>query len=107
MPIRLGAFERPTRLKKEEATATNNYAKFVADPFEIGYAHTIGNSMRRVLLSSLEGAAITSIKIDGADHEFATVDGVVEDVAEIILNLKQINLKMADEAEEKRIYIKK
>lgn len=94
MPTRLGAFERPNRLKKEEGTATETYAKFVAEPFEIGYAHTIGNSMRRVLLSSLEGAAITSLKVDGAQHEFATVEDVVEDMAEIIINLKQVKFKI-------------
>ena len=83
----------PKRLTKEDSTATETYAKFVADPFETGYGHTIGNSLRRVLLSSLEGAAITSIKIDGAMHEFATVDGVVEDVTDIVLNLKKILFK--------------
>ena len=83
----------PKRLTKEESTATETYAKFVAEPFETGYGHTIGNSIRRVLLSSLEGAAITSIKLDGAMHEFATVDGVVEDVTDIVLNLKKILLK--------------
>ncbi len=80
----------PKRLIKEEATATETYAKFIAEPFETGYGHTIGNSLRRVLLSSLEGAAITSIKIDGAMHEFTTIEGVVEDVTDIILNLKKI-----------------
>ena len=83
----------PKRLTKEDSTATETYAKFVADPFETGYGHTIGNSLRRVLLSSLEGAAITSIKIDGAQHEFATVEGVVEDVTDIVLNLKKILFK--------------
>ena len=83
----------PKRLTKEESTATETYARFVAEPFETGYGHTIGNSIRRVLLSSLEGAAITSIKIDGAMHEFTTVDGVVEDVTDIILNLKKILFK--------------
>ncbi len=83
----------PKRLTKEESTATETYAKFVAEPFETGYGHTIGNSLRRVLLSSLEGAAITSIKIDGAMHEFTTVDGVVEDVTDIVLNLKKILFK--------------
>jgi len=82
----------PKRLTKDESTATEIYAKFIADPFETGYGHTIGNSIRRVLLSSLEGAAITSIKIDGAMHEFAAVEGVVEDVTDIILNLKQVKL---------------
>ncbi|MFO1476169.1 MAG: DNA-directed RNA polymerase subunit alpha [Verrucomicrobiota bacterium] len=90
MPVRLGRFEMPKRLSKDEATATPVYAKFIAEPFETGYGHTIGNSLRRVLLSSLEGAAITSIKIDGAMHEFATVEGVVEDVTEIVLNLKKV-----------------
>ena len=80
----------PKRLSKEETTATDVYAKFIAEPFETGYGHTIGNSIRRVLLSSLEGAAITSVKIDGAMHEFTTVDGAVEDVTDIVLNLKQV-----------------
>ena len=83
----------PKRLTKEESTATDTYAKFIAEPFETGYGHTIGNSLRRVLLSSLEGAAITSIKIDGAMHEFATVEGVAEDVTDIVLNLKKIKFK--------------
>ena len=93
MPVRLGRFEMPKRLQKEESTATPTYAKFVADPFETGYGHTIGNSLRRVLLSSLEGAAITSLKVDGAMHEFATIDGVVEDVTDIVLNLKKVKFK--------------
>ena len=93
MPVRLGRFEMPKRLTKEESTATETYAKFIAEPFETGYGHTIGNSLRRVLLSSLEGAAITSIKVDGAMHEFATIDGIVEDVTDIVLNLKKILFK--------------
>src|ERR671930_1977319 len=93
MPVRLGRFEMPKRLTKDESTATDTFAKFVAEPFETGYGHTIGNSLRRVLLSSLEGAAITSIKVDGAMHEFTTIEGVVEDVTEIVLNLKKIKFK--------------
>src|ERR1043165_8128005 len=93
MPVRLGRFEMPKRLTKEDATATETYAKFVAEPFETGYGHTVGNSLRRVLLSSLEGAAIASIKVDGAMHEFATIEGVVEDVTDIVLNLKKILFK--------------
>src|SRR5438094_9062840 len=93
MPVRLGRFEMPKRLTKEDSTATETYAKFIAEPFETGYGHTIGNSLRRVLLSSLEGAAITSVKIDGAMHEFTTIDGVVEDVTDIVLNLKKIKFK--------------
>lgn len=83
----------PKRLAKDESTATDTYAKFVAEPFETGFGHTVGNSLRRVLLSSLEGAAITSVKIDGAMHEFTTVEGVVEDVTDIVLNLKRIKFK--------------
>ncbi len=94
MPVRLGRFEMPKRLTKDESSSTDTYAKFIAEPFETGYGHTIGNSLRRVLLSSLEGAAITSIKIDGAMHEFATVDGVVEDVTDIVLNLKKVLFRM-------------
>src|SRR3954466_11043993 len=93
MPVRLGRFEMPKRLVKDDTSATETYAKFVAEPFETGYGHTVGSSLRRVLLSSLEGAAITSIKVDGAMHEFATIDGVVEDVTDIVLNLKKILFK--------------
>jgi DNA-directed RNA polymerase subunit alpha len=95
MPVRLGRFEMPKRLQKEDATATETYTKFIADPFETGYGHTIGNSLRRVLLSSLEGAAITSLKVNDSAtmHEFATIDGVVEDVTDIVLNLKKIKFK--------------
>ena len=77
MPIRLGHFEKPDKLTKSD-DSDNKYARYAAEPFETGFGHTIGNSLRRVLLSSLEGAAITSVKIEGADHEFATVEGVVE-----------------------------
>jgi DNA-directed RNA polymerase subunit alpha len=93
MPVRLGRFEMPKRLTKDEASANETFAKFFAEPFETGYGHTVGNSLRRVLLSSLEGAAITSIKIDGAMHEFTTIEGVVEDVTDIVLNLKKIKFK--------------
>ncbi len=93
MPIRLSRFEMPKRVVKDEETATDTYTRFVAEPFEIGYGRTVGNSLRRVLLSSLEGAAITSIKIEGADHEFCSIPGVVEDVTDIILNLKKVLLK--------------
>ena len=82
MPIRLGRFEMPNRLAKDENVSKGNYAKFVAEPFEAGYGHTLGNSLRRVLLSSLEGAAISSLKLEGAVHEFGTLPGVVEDVTE-------------------------
>ena len=83
----------PKRLTREDSTATPTYTKFVAEPFETGYGHTVGNSLRRVLLSSLEGAAVTSLKIDGAMHEFTTIEGVVEDVTDVVLNLKKIKFK--------------
>ncbi|HEY2123043.1 MAG TPA: DNA-directed RNA polymerase subunit alpha [Chthoniobacterales bacterium] len=86
----------PKSLTKDEATATETYVKFFAEPFEAGYGHTVGNSLRRVLLSSLEGAAITSVRISGAQHEFASLPGVVEDVTDIILNLKKIKFKAVD-----------
>ncbi len=94
MPIRLGRFEMPKRVVKDEAESTNTYGIFVADPFEAGYGRTIGNSIRRVLLSSLEGAAISTVKIEGALHEFCTLPGVVEDVTDIIINLKGVLIKM-------------
>ena len=90
MPKRLGKFELPSKLAKIEEGSTPTYAKFVAEPFEAGYGHTIGNSLRRVLLSSIEGSAISSIKIEGVNHEFQSIDGVVEDVTDIVLNLKKI-----------------
>lgn len=90
---RLGKFELPKRLVKNEETSTATYAMFTAEPFETGYGHTIGNSLRRVLLSSIEGAAISSIKIDGVDHEFQSIEGVVEDVTDIVLNLKKVLLR--------------
>ena len=96
MPVRLGRFEMPKTLVKDESTATDVYARFVAEPFEAGYGHTLGNSLRRVLLSSLEGAAITSVRIEGAPHEFTSLPGIVEDVVDIILNLKKIKFKAHD-----------
>jgi len=83
----------PKRVVKDEATATDRYAQFTAEPFEVGYARTIGNSLRRVLLSSIEGAAVTSAKVAGAEHEFCALPGVVEDVTDIILNIKKLLLK--------------
>src|SRR5438128_4800752 len=96
MPVRYGRFELPKTLQKDESTSTDTYAKFAAEPFEAGYGHTLGNSLRRVLLSSLEGAAITAVKITGAPHEFCTLPGVVEDVTDIVLNLKKVKLKATD-----------
>ena len=87
-------FQKPKRLDFEAETLTPTYGKFYAQPFERGFGTTIGNALRRVLLSSIEGAAITAVKIDGVLHEFSSLPGVVEDVTDIILNLKQIPIKM-------------
>ncbi len=87
-------FQRPKRLEVERETLTDRFGRFYAQPFERGFGTTIGNGVRRVLLSSIEGAAVTAVKIDGVLHEFSPIPGVVEDATDIILNLKQIPLKM-------------
>src|SRR3989442_14560800 len=87
-------FQRPKRLELERETLTDRFGRFYAQPLERGFGTTIGNALRRVLLSSIEGAAITAVKIDGVLHEFSPIPGVVEDATDIILNLKQIPLKL-------------
>ncbi len=93
MRIRWRGLELPSRVTPEKATATRTYAVFVAEPFERGFGHTIANSLRRILLSSLEGSAVTRVKIQGVQHEFTTIPGVVEDVTDICLNLKSLVVK--------------
>jgi len=88
---------RPKRLEAEKETLTPFYGKFTAEPLERGFGITVGNSLRRILLSSLQGAAITSVKIDGVLHEFSTIPGVKEDATEILLNLKEVRLKLHTE----------
>ena len=83
----------PKRLECDETTLSDTYGKFITEPFERGYGITIGNSLRRVLISSLEGSAVTSIKIEGVLHEFSTIPGVVEDTSQIILNIKKLILR--------------
>jgi DNA-directed RNA polymerase subunit alpha len=85
---------KPRRIEIQTDSATADYGKFVAEPLERGYGTTLGNSLRRILLSSLQGAAITSVRIEGVQHEFSTIVGVVEDVTDIVLNLKEIRLRM-------------
>jgi DNA-directed RNA polymerase subunit alpha len=97
--------EKLRKLVLDEKTATPFYGRFTAEPFERGYGHTIGNSLRRILLSSLPGAAITSVRISDALHEFAVLKGVKEDVAQIVLNLKKIRVKLHCETPEK-LYLK-
>lgn len=84
----------PQKLAVDEKTMSESYAKFVAEPYERGYGHTVGNSLRRVLLSSLEGAAVTGVRIDGARHEYQALNGVKEDVMNILLNLKKLRVKL-------------
>ena len=93
MATRLGRFEMPKQVIKDDNASSKNYGKFYAEPFEGGYGRTMGNSLRRVLLSSLEGAAVSSVKIKGAPHEYCSLDGVKEDVTEIILNIKKLIFK--------------
>ena len=108
MRIRWRGFELPTKVVCDEATKTDRYAKFVIEPFERGFGTTIGNSLRRVLLFSLEGAAVTSVKFEGVLHEFSTVEGVFEDAADVILNLKQLRIRMqGDKPTILRIDVKK
>ena len=105
MGIKWRDFQLPKRLECDESTYTNTYGKFSAAPFERSYGVTLGNSLRRVLLSSIEGSAVTSVKIAGVQHEFSTIPGVLEDVPEIILNIKSLVLKSHSKIP-KTIYIK-
>ena len=93
-------FQRPKRLEVDSAALTDTFGRFHAQPFERGFGITIGNSLRRILLSAIEGAAVTAVKIDGVLHEFSSIPGVVEDTTDIILNLKQIPFRLhSDHAE--------
>lgn len=97
---------KPKRLEFEKKTKTDRYGKFFAGPFERGYGVTVGNSLRRMLLSSIEGAAVVGVKFEGVYHEFSSIPGVMEDVTDIILNLKQLDIKMSGTATTKRLTIK-
>ena len=106
MGIKWRDFQLPKRLECDEATYTETYGKFFAAPFERGYGVTVGTSLRRVLLSSIEGSAVTAVKIAGVQHEFSTVPGVLEDVPEIILNIKSLVLSSHSKIP-KTVYIKR
>ncbi len=105
MGVKWRDFQMPKRLDCDEGNYNNTYGKFVAEPFERGYGVTLGNSLRRILLSSIEGSAVTSIKIDGVQHEFSTIPGVLEPVTDIILNIKTLVLRSHSKTP-KVIYIK-
>ncbi len=98
---------KPKRIDFDKKTKTGDYAKFRVGPFERGYGVTIGNSLRRMLLSSLQGASIIGAKFEGIYHEFSSIPGVMEDISEIILNLKQLKLRMHGQLDQKRMYLKK
>jgi len=93
MRIRWRGLELPNRIVCDRSTLTDTYGKFIAEPFERGFGVTVGNSLRRILLSSLEGSAVTRVKIQGVQHEISTIPGVVEDVTDIILNIKSLVVK--------------
>src|SRR5207245_1035859 len=97
MRIRWRGLELPNRVVSDRSSLTDTYGKFSAEPFERGFGVTVGNSLRRILLSSLEGSAVTRVKIDKVDHEIQTIAGVVEDVTEIILNIKSLVVKNASD----------
>jgi DNA-directed RNA polymerase subunit alpha len=108
MRIRWRGLELPSRVVREEQVSTDTYGKFVAEPFERGFGTTVGNSLRRILLSSLEGAAVTHIRIKGAEHEFSSLKGVMEDVTDIILNVKSLVVKLdSDDVKEMKVVAKK
>src|SRR5262245_473271 len=108
MRIRWRGLELPSRVIRDEQVSTDTYGRFSAEPFERGFGTTVGNSLRRILLSSLEGAAATHVRLKGADHEFTSLPGVTEDVTDIILNIKSLIVKLdADEPKEMRVHTKK
>src|SRR5262249_41032999 len=97
---------KPQRLEAAEKSPTPTYGKFFGEPFERGYGTTIGNALRRVLLSSLQGAAIVAVRVKGVLHEFSTIPGVTEDVTDIVLNLKEVRVKLHDGATEEVAYMR-
>ncbi len=103
--MKMPDLDKLKKLELEEKTATKTFGRFIAQPFDRGYGNTIGNSLRRILLSSIEGAAITSVTIKGADHEYAVLKGVREDALQIVLNLKKIRVKLNSDGPEK-IFLK-
>lgn len=96
MRVTWRGLELPTRVERDTMVSSDKYGRFFIEPFERGFGTTIGNSLRRILLSSLQGSAVTSIKIEGVDHEFSTIKGVIEDVTDIVLNVKSLVIRLND-----------
>lgn len=108
MRIRWRGLELPGRVELDKNVSTDNYGRFTAEPFERGFGTTVGNSLRRILLSAIEGAAVTGIKLRGADHEFSSIRGVMEDVTDIVLNVKALVVRMEpDEPQELHVTVNK
>ncbi len=100
MSVKYGKFEMPERIKVDEATQTATFARFIVEPFERGFGHTVGNALRRIMLASLEAPAILSVRIEGIPHEYMAVEGIIEDMTHIVLNLKGALLRRLNEAGE-------
>jgi DNA-directed RNA polymerase subunit alpha len=95
MPVKYGKFEMPEEIKVDESVQTPVFARFIVEPFERGFGHTVGNALRRIMLASLEAPAILSVRIEGVPHEYMAVDGIVQDMTHIVLNLKGALLRRA------------
>jgi DNA-directed RNA polymerase subunit alpha len=100
MAVKYGKFELPTKIKIDESSRTGTFARFIAEPFERGFGHTVGNALRRIILSSLEAPAIMSVRIEGVPHEYMAIDGIIEDMTHIVLNLKNALLRKLPTDEE-------
>jgi DNA-directed RNA polymerase, alpha subunit/40 kD subunit len=107
MRIRWRDFELPSGVTLHEESATNEYGKFTIEPFEQGFGHSIGNGLRRVLLGSIEGTAVTAVEIDGVEHEFRVIEGIVEDVTDIVLAIKRLNIEVDAEEMPLTLHMKK
>ena len=103
MTVKYGKFELPTKIKIDEANKSETFARFIAEPFERGFGHTVGNALRRIMLTALEAPSIISIKIEGVPHEYTAIEGVIEDMTHIILNLKGTLLRKIPLVENKGI----
>ena len=100
MSVKYGKFEMPEKIKIDEASQTSTFARFIVEPFERGFGHTVGNALRRIMLASLEAPAIVSVRIEGVPHEYMAIEGVIEDMTHIVLNFKGMLLRRPSPADE-------